>query len=43
MLVGCTHKGDVYDPHEALVTMEKRYAGIRDGQAKTTQYNAHKK
>lgn len=38
-LIGCTHKGKVYDPADALKSAEKRKSQIENGEAGTIEYN----
>jgi len=38
-VMGCTHKGKVYDPPDALDQASKRKSQIEAGQAKTVEYN----
>jgi hypothetical protein len=37
-VMGCTHKGTVYDPADALDQADKRKAQIQDGKAMTVEY-----
>jgi phage-related protein len=38
MVLGCIHKGKVYDPKNALATAEKRIAEVKNGQWDTREY-----
>lgn len=38
MLVGCTHKGKVYDPQSAFDTMRTRHKQILDGSGSLKDY-----
>ena len=38
-VMGCTHKGSVYDPHDALDTAEQRKSQIERGEVKTVEYD----
>jgi hypothetical protein len=38
MLIGCTHKGRVYNPAEVFDTMVARRAQIESGQGRTSEY-----
>lgn len=37
-LIGCTHKGNVYDPANALVTAVKRKKEVENGEVPTVAY-----
>lgn len=38
MLVGCTHKGRVYDPPGAFTTLQDRYSKIKRGEGRIGDY-----
>jgi hypothetical protein len=38
-VMGCTHKGTVYDPADALDQADKRKSQIQDGKAITVEYD----
>ncbi len=38
-LIGCTHKGKVYDPPDALDTADKRKKDIDDGKVRVVPYD----
>ena len=40
MLVGCTHKGKVYNPPEVFETMKTRAAKIKNGEGTVAEYDA---
>ena len=40
LLIGCTHKGRVYDPPSALGTAIQRMRALKDGQGTTCRYES---
>jgi hypothetical protein len=38
MLIGCTHKGKIYDPHDAFKTMRDRKAKIERKEGTLSNY-----
>ncbi|MCU1338744.1 MAG: hypothetical protein JWO19_4325 [Bryobacterales bacterium] len=38
MLIGCTHKGKVYDPPSAFGTMENRRKKLKDAEGTLAKY-----
>jgi hypothetical protein len=38
MLIGCTHKGKIYDPREAFETMVDRYRKLQTGEGGLSEY-----
>ena len=41
ILIGCTHKQDVYKPRDALTTAATRMREVKNGEAKVRQYEAN--
>lgn len=43
MMVGCTHKGNVYDPPGAFDTLDRRKADVENGKGVLDEYREHEK